>query len=191
MLRQDFVFLEKSAGDSKNKREFFRLCSKTVYYCTCYIPVTGEVTTGSEDKEYKEYILNSKRIYSSKYRNSVSYNYLFQEIKDDILEIPGVDDIDYVVPVPSSHPLAEKIARMVSDHLEIPFADLLIKLDKNDFTYRPGEKIKRNSKILLVDDIFTSGSAFDESLRVLKEHFGISKDNITLFAIAKTERNFT
>jgi len=119
-------------------------------------------------------------------------------------------DFDAIVPIPlsranqwrrgfnQSQVLAEKLARS----LERPVENILRKKKqttpqsslksharktnvKDSFMCRTKQSLK-GQRILLVDDVYTTGATANECARVLQE---AGANNVSLFALARSERN--
>ena len=151
-----------------------------------------------------------KTLRAFKFWNRPDYHIGYSKLACEILER---DDVcfDAVIPVPLSKKSLKKrgynqsllIAKRIADYFEVPcFSDLLIKTKE---TKRQSElKLdlrKKNIKgafsvcnperldglhILLVDDIFTSGSTMREAAKVLSPY----ADNITAFTIARAKLKY-
>lgn len=155
--------------------------------------------------KYTGRVKNSMQAY--KFRNRPDYHLGFSKLACEVLDKDG-DYFDAVVCMPlSKKSLKERgynqsalIAKRIADFFEVPFfEDLLIKtketkrqselkLDdrkkniKGAFTTSQPERIN-GLRILLVDDIFTSGSTMREAARVLSPH----TDSIIAFTIARAQ----
>jgi len=155
--------------------------------------------------EYEGYIKKTLRAY--KFWNRPDYHIGYSKLACETLEREDIF-FDAVIPIPLSKKSLKKrgynqslmIAKRIADFFEVPcFSDLLIKTKE---TKRQSElKLelrKKNIKgafsvcnperlnglhILLVDDIFTSGSTMKEAAKTLSPY----ADNITAFTVARAK----
>ncbi len=136
--------------------------------------------------------LIKKAIYSYKYYNKPYYYKLFGNLLLTFMIKEGYTNFDCIVPVPlhsskmrkRGYNQSELIARHISKHLSIPYADALKRIKKtlkqseqnksqrkknlkNAFAIKKPAAEIINSSVLLVDDIYTTGSTVDECAKVL------------------------
>lgn len=143
--------------------------------------------------------LIKKAIYSYKYYNKPYFNKLFGNMLLDYMKSINYTSFDFVTSVPL-HPSkmrkrgynqSELLARHISNNLRITYLDALKRTKK---TLKQSEQSKEerrknlkgaftakrcaektiNSQVLLVDDIYTTGSTVEECSKVLLD-FGVSK----------------
>ena len=155
--------------------------------------------------EYEGYVKKTLRAY--KFWNRPDYHIGFSKLACETIEREDVY-FDCVIPIPLSKKSYKKrgynqsllIAKRIADSFEVPcFSDLLIKtketkrqselkLDDRKKNIKDAFSVCRPERlyglhILLVDDIFTSGSTMCEAAKVLSPY----ADNITAFTIARAK----
>jgi ComF family protein len=140
-------------------------------------------------------------IYSFKYYNKPYFYKLFGNCLLSYMNDIGYTDFDYIVSVPlhkskmrtRGYNQSELIAKYLSDKLFIPYADVLKRTKKtvkqsqqskderrknlrDAFGVKSPHKYKniKNSNVLLVDDVYTTGSTADECSKTLL-NYGVSK----------------
>ena len=158
--------------------------------------------------EYEGDVKNTLQAY--KFRNRPDYHTGYSKLACEILECEGVY-FDAVVPIPlSKKSLKERgynqsflIAQNIAKYFEVPcFDDVIIKIKetKRQSELNLKERIKNISgafalsnpvqvyglHILLVDDIFTSGSTMREASRILRDY----PASITAFTLARAKLKY-
>lgn len=148
-----------------------------------------------------------KTIRAFKFWNRPDYHLGYSKLACEILDRDGVC-FDTVIPVPLSKKSLKKrgynqsalIGRRISMYFEVPqFDDLLIKTKETKSQSELRLKYRKNNikgafsvnnperinglNVLLVDDIFTSGSTMKECSKMLAPHCR----SITAFTIARTQ----
>ncbi len=145
---------------------------------------------------FEENNLLGKLIYAYKYNFVTDVLKVFEKMIQDFLQHNKkfFDSVDIVIPVPlhrrryaeRGFNQAEEIAKVLSRELNIEMQNVLIrknatkqqaKLHKKEreqnvsgaFELQQGIDVQ-NKHILLVDDVFTTGSTLSECARVIKEH---------------------
>ncbi len=164
-----------------------------------------------ENRSYSAYLETSAIIIKSlKYNGN---KYISKYIANMLLENKKYfDDVDYITFVPISKERlnerdfnqAEEIARGVSAGINVPLVDALDKIKEN--THQAGltrkeriknivgtidvkksaESVVKNKTVLVIDDVFTTGSTLSECAKVLKKK-GVSK--VKTLTFAKTRQN--
>lgn len=155
--------------------------------------------------KYEGNIKNS--IQSFKFRDRPDYHLGFSKLACEVLERDG-DYFDAVVPMPLSknslklrgYNQSGLISRKISEYFEVPcFEDLLIKIRetkrqselklsdrrkniKGAFKVQNPERIN-GLRILLVDDVYTSGNTMREAAKIIAPH----SESIVAFTIARTQ----
>lgn len=139
-------------------------------------------------------------IYKFKYYNKSYFYKLFGNLLLNFMENESYTNFDYITSVPlhkskmrsRGYNQSELIAKHISDRLSIPYADVLRRTKKTTkqsqqskderrknligaFTIKNPHKYEyiKNSNVLLVDDVYTTGSTADECSRTLL-NFGVS-----------------
>ncbi|HHZ02471.1 MAG TPA: ComF family protein [Tissierellia bacterium] len=148
---------------------------------------------------YKGLVKDS--IYNFKYYNKPYFYKLFGKCLIDYMKENNYTDFDYIVSVPL-HPSklrirgynqAELLGRYLSEKLSIPYKDVLKRTKKtpkqsqqskssrrknlkNAFSVKklPRNENIKNSRVLLIDDVYTTGSTVDECSKTLL-NFGVAK----------------
>ena len=136
--------------------------------------------------------LIKKAIYSYKYHNKIYFYKLFGNLLIDFMKNISYSDFDCIVSVPlhfskmqeRGYNQSELIAKYIASELSIPYVDAIKRTRKTlrqsgqskvqrrknmkgAFEIKhPAEKII-NSSVLLVDDIYTTGSTVDECSKTL------------------------
>lgn len=140
-------------------------------------------------------------IYSFKYYNKPYFYKLFGSLLLSFMTDIDYTDFDYIASVPlhkskmrtRGYNQSELIAKYLSDELLIPYADMLKRTKKTTrqskqskeerrknlkaaFAVKSPAKYKniKNSNVLLVDDVYTTGSTADECSKTLL-NYGVSK----------------
>lgn len=138
--------------------------------------------------------LSKKFIFKLKYNNKTYLSKIIANIMKEKLELENIK-FDYILCVPlhkkrlkkRGFNQAEKISIYLSKYLEIPFLNLikrtkkttkLYKLNKterenelkNVFEIDDKSNLLQNKDVLIVDDIFTTGSTVNEVSKILKKH---------------------
>ncbi|KHF28366.1 hypothetical protein CM49_06617 [Paenibacillus sp. P1XP2] len=166
------------------------LTEKEVFYAMPFMPVTGEPRIwDSNNEEHERYINLCRKIYSSKYKNSNSYYYLFNEdLLDTFESFFNWTDARTVIPIGSTHPLVYHFADYISSAIGCSTLDVINKVEKGVFTL-DNNKTLPEGKILLVDDIITSGSAIVSAIQTLLKTGKYQLEDIDILCIGKTERD--
>lgn len=140
-------------------------------------------------------------IYSFKYYNKPYFYKFFGTCLVDYMKTIDYTDFDYITAVPlhkskmrtRGYNQSELIAKYISHELAIPYADALKRIKKTPKQSQQSkeerrknlkgafiikspqvnEKIK-NTRVLLVDDVYTTGSTADECSKTLLD-FGVSR----------------
>lgn len=146
-----------------------------------------------------EYAKNSKSIvYKLKYNNQTYISKNIAQIMKEKLYIENIK-FDYILCVPlhkkrfkkRGFNQAEKIAKYLSQQIGIPYIDALARVSntkrlyklnkeqrkielKNAFIIKLFKNELKNKKVLIVDDIFTTGSTVNEISKLLKLN-GVNK----------------
>ena len=140
-------------------------------------------------------------IYSFKYYNKPYFYKLFGSLLLSFMTDINYTDFDYIASVPlhkskmrtRGYNQSELIAKYLSDKLLIPYANVLKRTKKTTkqsnqskeerrknmkaaFAVKSSAKYEniKNSSVLLVDDVYTTGSTADECSKVLL-NYGVSK----------------
>lgn len=148
-------------------------------------------------------------IYNFKYHNKAYFYKLFGKCLLNYMTDIDYIYFDYLTSVPlhrsklrtRGYNQSELIAKYLSHHLSIPYADLLKRRKKTTKQSQQGKLERRknlkgafaiksphkyehikNSRVLLVDDVYTTGSTADECSKTLID-FGISK--VYLITVAR------
>jgi len=142
-------------------------------------------------------------LYLFKNKNRYScLNEIMNMIKPFLDSWKDLDDVDIVLPVPPSKPRnyqpAIEIAQAIADHLNISFSDgvleninqeqtkNILKADRNmKGKIIANLRATRQHTILLVDDLFDTGSTMKECVSVLREDPKLLK--ILVLAMTKTK----
>lgn len=136
--------------------------------------------------------LIKKAIYSYKYYNKTYFYKFFGNLLVDFMKSIDYTNFDYIVSVPlhsskmkkRGYNQSELLARHISDKLSIPYIDALKRTKKtlkqseqskeerrknlkDAFTVKSSAQEIINSSLLLVDDIYTTGSTVDECSKAL------------------------
>lgn len=163
-----------------------------VNYLMPYIPATSTVEVDDNNAQHRKYKTYSSKIYSSKYRDSNSFHYLFtDDLKSNIQSfVSDNNDIKYIIPTGSSHPLVIKFA----EHLTQFFTDCQIvncikRVEKGEFQYIPPDVTFTNGSILIIDDVITSGSSLQNTAITFMDASSQNINNIKFLCIGKTTRN--
>lgn len=161
-----------------------------VYYTMPYIPASNEPTWDEEDDLHQKYSNFSKCIYSSKYKDSKCYHYLFtkdlkQELQNFVASSP---DFSCILPIGSTHPLVYTFAEHLHSLTGATVINCIKKIQKNVFSVESNTFLPKG-KILVIDDITTSGKAIETAINELVNKLNIDVANIEVLCIAKTERN--
>lgn len=143
--------------------------------------------------------LIKKAIYSYKYYNKPYFYKLFGNMLLDYMKSTNYTSFDFITSVPL-HPSkmrkrgynqSELLARHISKDLRIPYLDALKRTKKTlkqseqkkeerrknlkgAFAVKKADEKAINSQVLLVDDIYTTGSTVEECSKVLLD-YGVSK----------------
>lgn len=149
--------------------------------------------------------LIKKAIYSYKYHNKAYFYKLFGNLLVDFMKSISYTEFDCIASVPlypskmreRGYNQSELIARYIASKLSIPYVDAIKRTKKTlkqsgqsreqrkknmkgAFEIKqPAEKIINNS-VLLVDDIYTTGSTVDECSKVLVNYGAASVYVITI-----------
>ncbi len=163
-----------------------------VYYAMPYMPASKrEDNNWTQDNEdHVNFLTYSKKIVASKYHNSQSYYYLFNEdLNSTLMRYLQSLDITAIVPIPSSHPLVTLFANFIQDQTRIPIIDCMTKVDHAQFQIN-SNTVLPPGHILLIDDITTSGSSIINAMGLI--HTGLHRNvtGITVLCIGKTERDY-
>lgn len=161
-----------------------------IYYAMPYIPVTNHPIWDEKDPLHKSYSDLSKCIYSSKYKDSSCHYYLF---KKDLYQglhdyVSASPNFSCILPIGSNHRLVQLFAEYLNTLTSAPIIDCIHKIDKNEFAIKPNTFLPKG-KILVIDDITTSGKAIEAAITELSNQITIDVSNIHVLCIAKTERN--
>ncbi len=140
-------------------------------------------------------------IYSYKYYNKTYFYKLFGSFLLNFMNSNDYTNFDYIASVPlhkskmrtRGYNQSELIAKYLSDKLSIPYADALKRTKKTTKQSQQSKEDRRknikgafiinsphkneqikNSNLLLVDDVYTTGSTADECSKTLL-NFGVSK----------------
>ncbi len=140
-------------------------------------------------------------IYNFKYYNKPYFYKLFGNILLSYMNDNEYKDFDYIASVPlhkskmrtRGYNQAELLAKYIGNHLLIPYVDALKRTKKTTKQSQQSKEDRRknlkgafvmksplkynyikNSSVLLVDDVYTTGSTADECSKALME-FGVSK----------------
>lgn len=172
-------------------------CQATISVLGVFVPL--ENTKFLDDHSalgfFEENNLLQKLLYAYKYNFVEDVLTIFQILMQQFLKLNKhyFDGIDRLVPVPlhkrrlseRGFNQAEEIAKILAVELRLPLENILIrkkstkqqaKLQKQErvenikdaFALKEGFDIK-GKNILVVDDVFTTGSTLDECARILKE----------------------
>lgn len=143
--------------------------------------------------------LIKKAIYNYKYYNKPYYYKLFGKMLIDYMKNENYTHFDFILSVPLHHSKMRKrgynqselLARYISKDLQIPYLDALKRTKKTlkqseqskeerrknlkgAFAVKKAAQKAMNSQVLLVDDIYTTGSTVEECSKVLID-YGVSK----------------
>lgn len=140
-------------------------------------------------------------IYNFKYYNKPYFYKLFGNLLLNFMNDIDYISFDYITSVPlhkskmrtRGYNQSELIAKFLSDKLFIPYVDVLKRIKKTTKQSQQSKEERRkntkgafiiksphkygnikNSNVLLVDDVYTTGSTADECSKTLL-HFGVSK----------------
>lgn len=150
---------------------------------------------------YRDAIINFK--FNGKIQNAETLSlYMLKAIR----EYYNDDKFDYVTAVPLSKNQriergfnqSEILARKISEYLNIPYKECLVKIKDNEPQHSLNSNLRKqnvkgvyktsnqdiiNLRILLVDDIVTTGCTLEECTRILKK----SKNQVLCCAFCKTQ----
>jgi len=178
-------------------------CSKPIFHnssidlCQECCDVTRHFEMSKSPYAYEGLI--KKAIYSYKYYNKTYFYKFFGNCLVSFMKDINYTDFDFIVPVPlhsskmrkRGYNQSELLARHISASLSIPYVDALKRTKK---TLKQSEQSKEerrknlkdafavksspekiiNSSVLLVDDIYTTGSTVDECSKALV-NYGAAK----------------
>ncbi len=172
-------------------------CQATISVLGVFVPL--ENTKFLDDHSalgfFEENSLLQKLLYAYKYDFVEDVLKIFQILLQQFLNLNKqyFEQLELIVPVPlhkrrfaeRGFNQAEEIAKILAAELDVPFENILIrkKSTKQQAKLQKDERIKnikdafvlkenfdiKGKNILLVDDVFTTGSTLDESARILKE----------------------
>lgn len=155
---------------------------------------------------YDGLIKNS--IYSFKYYNKPYYYKLFGKLLIDYMININYINFDYIISVPlhstkmkkRGYNQSELVAKYISSNLNIPYLNALKRVKrtikqsqkskedrrknlKNAFSINNTKNINKikNSSVLIVDDVYTTGSTTNECSKTLI-NFGVNKVNVITIA---------
>lgn len=168
----------------------FGITEKEVSYFFPYLPASGETKLLSDNHRHIEFQQYSSKLYSSKYRNTKAYYYLFNDLDKYINTfVSNHPEIQFIIPIGSTHSLVDNFSERLKTKYRSPIIlKCLEKVEKAVFTYNSNTLI--NGKVLLVDDVFTSGSTIKSALDVLLKNTDLQLNEIFILCIGKTERNY-
>ncbi|MDW5299479.1 MAG: ComF family protein [Sedimentibacter sp.] len=145
--------------------------------------------------------LIKKGIYNFKYHNKPYFSKFFGNCLVDYMEKTNYVSFDYIVSVPlhitkmrsRGYNQSELLAKHISNKLSIPYVDALKRTKltpkqssqskearrknlNNAFSVKENSSVNliKNSSVLLVDDVYTTGSTADECSKALLD-FGVDK----------------
>jgi competence protein ComFC len=185
-------------------------CQATISVLGVFVPL--ENTKFLDDHSalgfFEENSLLQKLLYAYKYNFVEDVLKIFEILMQQFLKLNKhyFDQIDILVPVPlhkrrlaeRGFNQAEEIAKILAMELQLPLENMLIrkKSTKQQAKLQKDERIKniknafalkdvatlKGKNILLVDDVFTTGSTLDESARILKE---AGAERVKAFTLAR------
>lgn len=187
---------EKCAPDFEiNEHRRCRICGRIIYHDgKCRACNTNKLyfDRGNSVFEYKDAVRDGIRNY--KYKGLYSYGKYFGKIMADYAKCYMDIDFDYVTAVPlhikrlrsRGYNQSEILAKIVAKSIEVEYKDLLIRqintkplnsLGKKErlenikgaFILNPKVSVE-NKNILVIDDIYTTGSTINECSKVLKKN---------------------
>ncbi len=196
-LLLDFIFPLFCIGCEKEGIILCTKCQATISVLGVFVPLEGSSSLDDHIALgfFEENNLLGKLIYAYKYNFVIdvlkNFEFLIQNfLKENKKYFEGVDCI---VPVPlhkrrlaeRGFNQAEEIARLLSRELNIEMQNILVreKATKQQAKLHKQERIKnikdafilksgidvKNKNIIVVDDVFTTGSTLGECARVLKD----------------------